>query len=203
MTVHFNVSESEEDRIRSLIQRLLAINFLNRETDRDLYSVLRRNSEQIQRYFSFLGWDLILDERHECVYLHVPQSALRRTLDKEESIWLLVLRLLYQEKRQGISLSELPLVTLHEIRTKFETFRISLPGRTKLDKLIRLCMKYQLIDPIDTDWRSDECRFKLYHTWMYVIQIDDIQKIVERIERYEIVTEGSERDEVAETFTIS
>ncbi|MNI36015.1 hypothetical protein D3C73_900530 [compost metagenome] len=101
-----------------------------------------------------------------------------------------------------MSLADYPMVTLHEIRSKFETFRIEWVGRTALDKLIRLCAQFQLLEAMDEDHRADDARFKLYHTWMYVVQADEIAQLTERLERYDAAEEGGLLDEMDDTAPV-
>ncbi|MBA4601533.1 DUF4194 domain-containing protein [Thermoactinomyces sp. AMNI-1] len=194
-----NLSELEQERVRAVINRLIAVNFLVKEKERESYMLIRRHRQALEQFFRFLSWDLIVDERHECVFLYASNNGLRRSLSRDESIWLLILRLIYEEKRQGLSLSEFPITTIHEIRSKYETFRFSWLKRTNLEKMVKLCEKYYLADTLDSDIRSDECRLRLFHTWLYVIDVDQLQTIHEKIRRYgENGQEGEPLDEVAE-----
>lgn len=196
------LGDAEQAKVRQVLNRLFEVNLLVRDKEREAYAIIRRHSQALEAYFRFLGWELTVDERHECVFLHLPDVRLRRRLDREQTLWLLVLRLLYEEKRQGLSLADYPMVTLHEIRSKYDTFRLEWVGRTALDRLIRLCAQFQLLDAMDEDHRADDARFKLYHTWMYVIQADEVAQLVERLERYEAAEEGGLLDEMDETVAI-
>jgi hypothetical protein len=179
-----SLSESERDRIGDFLNRLLSNNILVKEKDRDAYQFIRRNREAVQAFFRFLKWDFVLDERHDCVFVQGPDSHLRRSLNREETLWMLVIRLIYQEKRESLSISEYPMTTLHEIRSKYETFRIPWLNATALDRLVRLCARYQLMEALDPDLRSDDCRFRLFHSWIHVIDMDELRAITERIESY-------------------
>jgi hypothetical protein len=192
------LSEMEQERVSAAINRLIATNFLVKEKERELYMLVRRHREALERYFQFLGWSLVVDDRHECIFVQAPDMGLRRRLNREQSIWLLVLRLLYQEKRQTLSLSEYPLTTTHEIRTKYETFRIPWLNKTRLEEMVRLCTKYQLMESLDPDVRADDCRFSLFHTWQYVIQADELTVVRDKIARYEDSKEGGDADEMDE-----
>lgn len=196
------LADSERVRLREAINRLLEVNLLVKDKEREMYAVIRRNRAELSAYFQFLGWELTVDERHECVYLHIQDSRLRKRLDRDHTVWLLVLRLLYEEKRQGLTLSDYPMVTLYDIRSKYETFRLEWINRSVLDKLIRLCIQFQLLETLDNDNRTDDARFKLFHTWMYVIQVDEIKQLTERLERYESGQEGGILDEMDDTVAI-
>lgn len=178
------LGEQEQERIRNAIKRLLTANFLVREKDREMYAVMRRHHDSLKQYFTFLGWEFVLDDRHECVYVHIPDRGLRQALDRDLSIWVLVLRFLYQEKRQELSISTVPMVTVHEIRSKYEAFRLPWLKKTKLERAVRLCVRYHLADVLDADIRADDCRIALYHTWLYVVDTEELDVIREKIERY-------------------
>ena len=110
------LNEEERIRIRNVIQSLLACNFLTREHDAALYIAARRYREELAEYFQVIGWEFRVDERYEIVWLLSTGMAHRRALTMEESIWLLVLRLIYEEKRTGLNLSTFPMTTLRDPR---------------------------------------------------------------------------------------
>lgn len=192
------MGDSDKQKMSAALNRLLANNFLVKERDRETYMFLRRNREAAQTFFRFLQWEFILDERHEVIYVQGPDSALLRSFTREETIWLLILRLIYQEKREALSLSEFPMTTLYEIRTKYETFRLPWINVTTLERLVRLCNRFQLLDVLDNDLRSDDCRFRLFHSWIYFINLDEIAELTERIARYHQKNEVDLFDEVVE-----
>lgn len=192
------VSETEQEKVRQVINRLLAVNFLVKEKEREAYMIVRRHAPEIKSFFQFLGWDLVVDERHECVFVHTSQRQFRKSLNKEQTVWLLILRLIYEEKRQEISLSEFPLTTTYEIKSKYETFRLPWLNRTTLDKYIRWCTNIQLLQPLDSDVRHDDSRFQLFHTWQYILNVDQLEMIRERIRRYTPQEEEGLLDEVVE-----
>ncbi|MDE8565585.1 DUF4194 domain-containing protein [Anoxybacillus rupiensis] len=192
------LGEADKQKMSTALNRLLLVNFLVKEKDRETYMLIRRNREAAQTFFRFLGWEFVMDERHECIYVQGPDSSMRRSLSREETLWMLILRLIYQEKREALSLSEFPMTTIYEIRTKYETFRIPWVNMTKLEKLVRLCARYQLLDAMDADLRSDDTRFRLFHSWIYLVNMDEVRAIAERIERYATKKEGDLLDEVDE-----
>lgn len=196
-----DLSDSEQLKVKEAIHRLLETNLLVKDKERDVFATIRRHRVALESYYRFLGWELVVDERHECVYLHIPDSRLRRHLDREQTLWLLVLRLLYEEKRQGLSLADYPMVTLYEIRSKYESFRLEWINRTTLDKLVRMCTQAQLLEPLDSDNRSDDARFKLFHTWIYLIQADEMKDLLDKLKSHMTSGEGGgvqdEMDEAA------
>lgn len=192
------LSETEREKVKTVINRLLAVNFLVKEKDREAYMLIRRHFEEIKSFFQFLDWEIVLDDRHECVFVYAPERRFRQNLDKEQSIWLLIIRLVYQEKRQEISLSEFPMTTIYEIKSKYDTFRFSWLNRTTLERFIKWCTRMQLMEALDADMRSDDCRFRLFHTWQYVIEADQVQVMQDKIGRYAKGEEEGFIDEAVE-----
>lgn len=191
-----NLNETDNRTLVELTNRLLAVNFIVRDKERELYYKTRQFEKELRAFFSMIGWELIVDERHECIFLSSGHSQHRKNLRKDESVWFLILSLLYREKRRELTISTFPTVTIFEIRQKYETFRLPWVGRTRLEQLVRICAKYHLIDVVDGGDYRDESRFQLYHTWQYVIAEEDLAVLGERIIKY---TDGEgDFDEMAE-----
>lgn len=195
-----DLSEQEREKLRDLINRLLNVNFLVKELERERYQAARKLRRELEKFFKFLNWDFQLDERNECIYAFSKEGAHRLKLTREESIALLVLRLIYQEKRQGVILTEFPLTTKYEIRAKYETFRLPFPGKTRFLELIKLFTQYKLLQSLDEEVNLDDCRFRLFHTLLYALDADSIERIHERIKAYDLETDEEELfNEVDET----
>lgn len=197
-----HLNETDNRKLIRLINQLLAVNFLVKNKDRDLYYQIRFFENELSQFFKMIGWELVIDERHECVFLHSLNFQLRKRLKKDESVWFLILCLLYKEKRRELTLSTFPSVTLLEIKQKYETFRLPWIGRTMLENLIRMCSKYHLMDAVNGTELLDESRYQLYHTWQYVIEEENLSVLDERIMKYtnseseENIFEMAEKSEV-------
>lgn len=179
-----NLSELEQKELQTVINQLLSVNFIVKEKDKSGYYMGKRHKEKLEQFFHFLGWDFVFDDRLEIILVTSPKGLHQRRLTREESIWLLVMRLIYQEKREGLSLSNFPVVTLYEIKRKYEAFKLPELQKTKLREFIRMCSHYQLMQPLDSDWHSDDCRFCLYHSWVYMVKAESIEKVSYKIDRY-------------------
>jgi hypothetical protein len=200
--MYTSVSEIEQKELQDIINKLISTNFLVKELDRASYYLANRHKEKLEGFFQFLGWDFVIDDRHETIFVSSPKGSHRKKLSREESIWMLVLRIIYQEKREGLSLLEFPIITLYEIRAKYETFRLPNFTKSKVSDYIRLCISYQLLEPIDIEWHSDDCRFRMFHSWLYMIDGESIHLLNQKILRYEMETgeeDENEMDEETET----
>lgn len=186
------LSEQEQEKLRDLINRLLNVNFLIKELEWEHYQNARKLRPYLEEFFTFLNWEFQIDDRNECIFIYSKEGAHRLRLSQEESIALLMIRLIYQEKRQGVLLTEFPLTTKYEIRAKYETFRLPFPGKTRFLELIRLLTHYKLLQAIDDEVNLDECRFRLFHTLLYALDADSIERIHERIKTYGLETDEEE-----------
>lgn len=195
-----HLSEQEREKLKDLINRLLNVNFLVKELERERYQAARKLRPYLEEFFHFLNWDFQLDDRNECIFAFSKEGAHRLRLSREESVALLFLRLIYQEKRQGVILTEFPLTTKYEIRAKYETFRLPFPGKTRFLEIVKLFSQYKLLQPLDEEVNLDDCQFRLFHTLLYALDADSIERIHERIKSYDLELEEEELfDEVDET----
>jgi len=161
------LNEEERTRIRSVIQALLSCNFLTREHDAALYIAARRYREEIAEYFQLLSTGM----------------AHRRALTMEESIWLLVLRLIYEEKRTSLNLSAFPMTTLAEIRAKYLALHLPDLKKTAIQRLTQLTKQYRLADVLDRDL-SEESRIRLFHTLALAVDGEELSDLYNRLDIY-------------------
>lgn len=177
------LNEEERIRIRNVIQSLLSCNFLTREHDAALYIAARHYREELAEYFQVIGWEFSVDERYEIVWLLSTGMAHRRALTMEESIWLLVLRLIYEEKRTGLSLSTFPMTTLAEIHAKYLALHLPELKKTALQRLTQLSKQYRLADVLDREL-SEEARIRLFHTLALAVDGEELSDLHKRLEIY-------------------
>lgn len=136
-----NILDRERDEMEVVVNYLFSHNFLLKEFEREKYQLAVRNKDIIKRYLQVIGWDFIVDEKHGCIVIASPHYEHRLKLKKDETIWLLVLRLIYEEKRSSLSISQYPFTTLQEIKGKYETFRLIFVTKTKLRELVQMGSK--------------------------------------------------------------
>lgn len=193
----------EKEKVMEVINYLLGTNFLISATERQKYFIARKYENYLQKFFQSFGWTFRCDTQNEVVFVTSPDAVHRRQLKLEESTWLLVLRLIYEEKRGELTWSECPVTTLAEIRSKYEAFNLSLfEGRNKgkLKDLVSLCKRYNLIDQLDDEINLEDCRFQLFHSLMYAIPSDGCESVKNRIRAYTARRNQShEVDETPET----
>ena len=94
-----------KEKFRSAANKLLGECFLlkkHKDTASD-YNYILNNKDAFVEYFEILGYEVIIDEQNGVIGLNNPAGTGRIHLKKIESVLLLILRLLYIEKRKQLS----------------------------------------------------------------------------------------------------
>ncbi len=141
----------EQALFTETVRRLFTDGFLWREdeADRQAYNFLRRRGEMVAAYLEVSGWKLRFDEPTRIYCLTQVEGAHRRHFGKKTTIWLLLLRLLYAEKRERpeASLTRQPVVTVGSLIERYAAFfpdqRVR--ERTSLDEALRTLQAARLI----------------------------------------------------------
>ncbi len=145
------LSSSEQAMFAQTVRRLLADGLLWREDedDRLLYHFLGRRRELVADYLAVAGWELRHEERVSMFHLVHREGAHRRRLSREQTVWLLLLRLIYAEKRERleVSLTRYPVVEVGAVAQRYAEF---FPGqlvrkRTSLVDALRTFQALKLV----------------------------------------------------------
>jgi hypothetical protein len=148
---YINLPPGEQTLFAEAVRRLLADGLLWREIDGDrrLYSWLARRSDLVAEYLAVAGWELRHDERATVFQVVHRDGAHRRRLNRDTSIWLLLLRLLYAEQRESmtVSLTRFPTTTVGTLANRYAAF---FPGQNvrkkgSLDEALRTLATLKLV----------------------------------------------------------
>lgn len=141
----------EQALFAETLRRLLTNGLVWREDedDRKAYAFLARRSELIQQYLAVAGWQLRHFEPGRIYHVFHAEGAHRRRLSLKTTRWLLVLRLIYAEKREKLeaTLTRHPTVTVGDVYERYLAF---FPGqkvreKTSLDEALRTLQGLRLI----------------------------------------------------------
>lgn len=120
------LASSEQAQFAEAVRRLLADGLIWREDadDRRIFSFLLRRRELVADYLGVAGWDLRHEERVGVFHVVHREGAHRRRLSREASVWLLLLRLIYAERRERleVGLTRFPVVEVGEVARRYAEF---------------------------------------------------------------------------------
>ena len=177
-----NGSVAQKEKFRIAANKLLNQCFLlkKKEDTRKEYIFVRENREMFNEYFDLLGYDVKINEDQGVIALCGQYDTGRLQLTKGDSILLLILRLLYIEKRKELSGSyEDVIVLMEEIREKYGLLKLK--TKPVMDKgmekrMVSLFRKYNIIRNLDSDVNQADARIVIYPSVIMAVTVDDINE---------------------------
>lgn len=182
------LSQKDRENFKRVCNKLLSICFIcrkNEATKADYYFILKYRDE-ISEYLDMLGYRLEINEEYGVIQLTNPQNYNRLQLKLFESIILLILRILMDEKKRELSLSNDIIVDIGEIQEKFMALNIrnKIIDKTTLNNALKLFKRMNLLEPLDRDLTKEDSRVLLYDSILMAVRVEDIRRAYQKIEIY-------------------
>ncbi len=176
---------TQQTQFRDTANKLLACTYLSRDKkdNKESYYFLMSYKEVFDEFFRILGYELTLDIQLGAVELTgaTPLNTLK--LRRDESIILLILRLLYHEKAKDTSLNENIVCNVSDIHQKYDMLEIKKKlNKTDLVSAVRLFRRYNLIDYIG-DVSSSTTKIVILPTILLAIKSEDVTEVFNTIQR--------------------
>ena len=198
------LSQEEQEEITEVIQILYRQTFVvERKFDKRQgrmvpvreYRVLSKHLEFIRAYFKVAGITLRENAHMGVIYIQGEQLWGEK-LSRLATIYLLVLKLIYDEQMETVSSSSHIVTTVGALNGKAGEFRVlrGLPSPTEMRRTIALLKKYQIIEPLDVlEELNEETRLVIYPCIHTVLLGDDLRALLETF---------SEEDTIGDETTI-
>lgn len=188
--------QRDRDEFTRICNRLLSCCFLckgNQATRADYYFVLKYK-EKFSEYLSLLGYRLEINEEYGVVQLTNPQNYNRYNLKLFESIILLILRILYDEKKRELSVSDEVIINLGDIHDKFLSLKIrdKMIDKTTLRNALSVFRRFQILEMLDKDLGREDSRIIIFDSILMAVRVEDIKQAYDRLENYR---KGAKADE--------
>lgn len=175
-------SAAQKEKFRVAANKLLNQCFLlrKREDTKKEYIFVRQNRELFIPFFDLLGYELKINEDQGVIGIVNQFGTGRLALGKYESVYLLILRILYVEKRKELgTFTEEVTVLMEEIREKYAMLKIK--AKPLLDKGIErhmtsLFRRYNLIRNLDSDVSQPDARIIIYPSILMAVTVEDINE---------------------------
>lgn len=180
----------EQDEITEIIQMLFRQTYLlERKYDKRSgrmqytkeYRICEKHKEFLKKYFSVAGIELKQNIHMGVLYLQNEQLWGEK-LPRLATIYLLVLKLIYDEQMQAASTSSHIVTTMGTINGKAGEFRVlqNIPSPTEMRKTIALLKKYQIIEPLDVlEELNEHTRLVIYPCIQAVLMGDHIKELLD------------------------
>jgi len=190
--------QRDKDEFKRICNKLLSTCFLckGNVTNRGDYYFVLKYKEKFSEYLEILGCRLEINEEYGVMQLANPQNYNRLNLKLFESIILLVLRILYDEKKRELSVSDEVIVNLGDIQDRFLSLKIrdKMIDKTTMRNTLNLFRRFQLIETLDKDLGNEESRVLIFDSILMAVRVEDIKQAYEKLEIYR---KGKKDDEEA------
>ncbi|MDD3939245.1 MAG: DUF4194 domain-containing protein [Tissierellia bacterium] len=179
-------SSVQKDKFKIAANKLLNNCFILKKKDdtRNDYIFIVQNKELFIEYFELLGYTIEINEMYGVVALSNMYGTGRLRLKKIESVVLLILRLLYIEKRKELSLNEDVVILADDIHQKYDMLKIESKlniDKTMLRDAVRLFKRYNLIYNIDADVTKSNARIRIYPSILFAVTNENVTQMYEAI----------------------
>ncbi len=174
---------TQQQNFKDTANKLLASTFLSRDKkdNKEAYYFLMSYKEVFDEFFKILGYEIELDMQSGSVMLTGATSANTLKLRRDESLILLILRLLYHEKMKDTSLNENIVCSVSDIHEKYDMLEIKRKlNKTDLVSALRLLRRYNIIE-ITGDLTSSSCKLVILPTILMAIKSEDITEVFNTI----------------------
>lgn len=180
--------QKDRDEFARVCNRLISNCFVckrNETTKFDYYFILKFR-DKFSEYLSILGYRLEINEEYGVVQLTNPQNYNRYNMKLFESIILLILRILYDEKKRELSVSEEVIINMGDIHEKFLNLKIrdKMIDKTTLRNAISTMRRFQLVEVLDKELSNEDSRIIIYDSILMAVRVEDIKQVYEKLENY-------------------
>jgi hypothetical protein len=174
-----------------VVNRLLGQTFLYQdvETDKDDYYFVHRYRPIFEGLAGLAGFQLLHDDYHRIFQVVSEYSYCRVHYRLDETLMIVVLRKLYEEHVEHLSLANDPVVTIGEVREEFRTItgRERALGIIQYETLLRRLRSMGLVDTLDgrsIDVRDSEARLRLRGSVRMILPVQSTDELEAWLRKY-------------------
>lgn len=201
--------EEEQAGLTEVIQTLLKQTFVlerkyekrtGRFTFNREYRILSKHLEFLKEYMCIAGMEIVENIPAGVIYLRGEGIAPER-LSKLATIYLLILKLIYDEQMASASTSINIYTTLGDINERVGSFNLlkDRPSLTEIKRTLTLLKKYQLVEVLDPlEELESETRIIIYPSINMVLLGEEVKHLLESFQEEtvpeEVQTEAFRED---------
>ena len=183
--------EKAQRDIPRVVNRLLGQTFLHQdlEADKDDYYFVHRHREVVETLLALTGFKLLHDDYHRIFQAVSEFSYCRAHYRLDETLMIVVLRKLYEERAEQLSLATDPLVTVGEVREEYRTItgKERDLGIIQYETLLRHLRAMGLIDTLDgrtIDVHNGETRLRLRGSVRMILPVQAADEMEAWLRKY-------------------
>lgn len=205
ITYYDELSQEEQQEVRDAIQLLQKQTFiLERKYDRRVkrlqfnreFRICNKHLDFIREYFAIAGVEVQENSQTGIIYLQ-GESLVGDKIPRLTTLYVLILKLIYDEQMSAASASVNVFTTLADINERLASFRLlgRQPSRTEVRRAIAFLKRYQIIEPLDIlEELEGISRMVIYPSINMVLQGDDARALLDTFQG------GGEEDAETEIY---
>ncbi len=188
-----DLPEKTTREIPRVMNRLLGQTFLyqDQERDKEDYYLIYRHRAIFAALFATAGFKLIHNDYHRIFQVVSEYGYCRKRYKLDESLMIVVLRKLYEEQSEHLSLAQDPVVTVGDVREEYRTItgKERDLGIGQYDAIMRRMRRLGLIDVVEArslDVRDSETRIRLRGSVKMMLPVQTAEELEAWVRRYHI-----------------
>lgn len=198
--------DRDKEQFAKVISRLFDETFLLRDIwdtkenrlvgNRD-YRFVERVRPIMEAYLHVSGWALQVDSLRGVIAIYNRFGHNRRQLDKLTTYVLFILRLIYDEQMEEVSMRREIVIPLRDVYEKLHTlgFVEKKLAQYRLQSTLTQLRKISIIERIDGEDIQQDSRWIVYPSIRLLVPEDRINQIYENLETGRLMTDTADSDE--------
>ena len=184
---------TEQEAFRRIVNWLLAHTYLlqgnyafedNMKRTNPDYLFVERNFELFQNYLEYYCFRLERDSNYGVIFLSSSYEFNRIKLDKATTLMLYVLRLIYEEEREKLSLSRDIFTTTGDLVHKMISLGVirRKPANLTLRDSLRTLNRFRIVEKVDGPWENADTRLLILPTILFIVTNERISNMYQLID---------------------
>ncbi len=189
--------------VSRVVNRLLGQTFLYQddEADKDDYYFVHRHRDFFESLLKLSGFSLLHDDYHRIFQAISDYSYCRAHYRLDETLMIVVLRKLYEERMEHLSLANDPVVTVGEVREEYRTLtgKERDLGIVQYETLLRRLRTMGLINTLDgktIDPRNADARLRLRGSVKMILPVKSADDLEAWLRKYRKAGEEGDGGEI-------
>ena len=191
-----NLNMTQRKMFSKTCLRLLSNSFLakDKEDNKEMYYFIISFKQYFDEYFDVLDFDIVMDREMGAVQLLHRENNNLLKLKKDETVVLLILRILFHEHLIKTSVNDNVVIKVDEIHEYYDSLELKKKiNKTDLVKILRLFKRFNIIETLG-DMTKASTPIIIFPTILLAINtqtINDVYQLVNRIDS----KDGSDNNE--------
>ena len=202
---------TEQEAFRRIVNWLLAHTYLlqgtyafedNMNRTNPDYLFVERNFELFQDYLEYAGFHLERDSNYGVIFLSSSYEFNRVKLDKATTLMLYVLRLIYEEEREKLSLSRDIFTTTGDLVDKMLSLGVikRKPANLTLRDSLRTLNRFRIVEKVDGPWENADTRLLILPTILFIVTNERISNMYQLIDEEETGEHEETEEDAADSL---